>query len=162
MAGRTANYKIKCLKDGRVFDTIEEAGAFYGKSRDAIQWRLSDGVNHKDGWNWEKVWDNTEALKTVEAVDSKPFVDKFGDKTIPLPGYEDRYTISTRGVITKIANKSQEVVKVKTKVTVKNTVILHGDGGWSQTHNVENLMKKAFGDPDAVEAESENSTEETK
>lgn len=148
MSGRTVNYKIKCLKDGKVFDTMAEACAYYGKSKDAIQWRLSDGIDHPDGWNWEKVWDNTEALETTKAVKSQPFVDKFGDKTVPVPGYEDRYTISTRGVITKIANKSQEVLKVKTQVYVKNTVILHGEGGWSQVHNVENLMKKAFGDPE--------------
>lgn len=148
MAGRRRNYKIKCLKDGKIFDTMEELCEYYDRSLDSVQYRLDKVKEYKDGYNFVRVVDNTEALKTVEAVDSQPFVDKFGDKTVPVPGYEDRYTISTRGVITNI-HQYGTVVPVKTKVTVSNKVILHRDGGWTQTHDVENLMKKAFGDPSA-------------
>ena len=150
MAGRKAKYKIKCLKDGKVFNNIDEVIAHYGLTADQVLYRLDDGLQHKDGYSWERVWewDNTEAIESTKAVDSKAFVEKFGDKTVPLPGYEDRYTISTSGVITNTKSAPGEVLKVKTKVTVKNTVILHKDGGWSQVHNVENLLKKAFGDPE--------------
>ena len=155
MSKTKSKYKIKCLRDGKIFDTMEEACAFYGKTKDAIAWRLSDGVDHKDGWNWERVIDNTEALESVKAVQSQPFVEKFGDKTVPLPGYEDKYTISTSGVITSILkHNAGKVCKVKSQVKVKNTVILHR-GNITQVHNVENLLKKAFGDPEA-EDQSQN------
>jgi len=146
--GRQARYKIKCLKDGLVFNTIDELCKHYGFSKDQVMYRLDDGREHKDGYSYERVWefDNTEALETVKNVDSAKYVEKFGDKTVPLPGYEDRYTISTSGVITNIKTAPGEVLKVKTKKVVKNTVVLHKDHGWTQVHNVENLLESAFGD----------------
>lgn len=146
-------YKIKCLKDGKIFDTIEELCTFYNMTYDQVAYRLDNIKEYKDGMNFERIIDNSEALKTVEAVDSSAFVDKFGDKTVPLPGYEDRYTISTKGVITNI-KQYNKVIPVKTEVTVKHKVILHRvkDGKQqTQVHSLTNLMKEAFGDPNATE-----------
>lgn len=147
-----AEYKIKCLKDGRIFNNIQEVCEAYGFTKDQVNYRLDDGLEHKDGYSYERVWDwsenNAEAIESTKAVDSKKYVAKYGDKTVPLPGYEDYYTISTSGVITDIQNHGK-ILKIKSKVTVKNTVILHKRGTqWSQVHNVENLLSKAFGDPE--------------
>ena len=149
--GRARKYKIRCLKDGKIFEDIHELCTFYGFTIDQVNYRLDDGKEHKDGYSYERVWefDNTEAIESTKAVDSKKYVEKYGDKTVPVPGYEDYYTISTSGVITNTKTAPGEVLKVKTKVTVKNTVILHREHGWTQVHNVENLLEKAFGDPEA-------------
>ena len=146
MAGRKANYKIRCLKDGKIFDNIDELCEYYGFTKDQVAYRIDHIKDYKDGYNYERVIDNTEALKTTENIDSAAFVEKFGDKTVPLPGYEGKYTISTKGVITNVKNYGT-VVPVKTDIIVRNRVILHNLEGRTQTHKVENLMKKAFGDP---------------
>lgn len=156
-----AEYKIKCLKDGKIFNNLREVCEFYGFTKDQVQYRLDDGLQHKDGYSYVRVWDwsknNAEAIETTKSVDSRKYVEKYGDKTVPLPGYEDFYTISTSGVITDIQNHDK-VLKIKTKVTVKNTVILHKRGTqWTQVHNVENLLAKAFGDPEK-EAKEPDST----
>lgn len=151
--GNGRNYKIRCLKDGKVFDTIEELCNFYQMTYDQVAYRIDHIKDYKDGMNFERVIDNSEALKSVEAVDSSAFVEKFGDKTVPLPGYEDKYTISTRGVITNIKQYGR-VVPVKTEVTVKHKVILHkikDNKQQTQIHSLTNLMKQAFGDPNATE-----------
>lgn len=147
------DYKIRCLTDGKVFDNIDELCEFYNMTYDQVAYRLDHIKEYKDGMNFVRVIDNSEALKTVEAVDSSAFVEKFGDQTVPLPGYEDRYTISTRGVITNVKQYNR-VVPVKTEVTVKHKVILHKvkDGKQqTQVHSLTNLMKEAFGDPNAAD-----------
>lgn len=147
------NYKIRCLNDNQIFDTIEELCAHYNMTYDQVAYRLDHVKEYKDGMNFVRVVDNEEALKSVEAVDSTAFVEKFGDITVPLPGYEDKYTISTKGVITNIKQYGR-VIPVKTEVIVKHKVILHKiqDGKQqTQIHSLTNLMKKAFGDPNATE-----------
>lgn len=143
--GKRANYKIKCVNDDRVFDTLQDACNYYNMTKDQINYRLDVIKDYHDGMNFVRIPDDEEALKTVEAVDSQKYVDKFGDKTVPIPGYEDRYTISTKGVVTNIKATCPWVLPVKTKVTVKNTVILHTDYK-TQTHSVEGLLKRAFGE----------------
>ena len=110
-----------------------------------ISYRLDTIKDYKDGMNFIRLRNDEEALKTVENVDSKEYVDKFGDKTVPVPGYEDHYTISTKGVVTNIKSKPHRVLPVKTRVVVKNTVILHSENK-TQVHSVEGLLKRAFGD----------------
>ena len=81
--------------------------------------------------------------------DVRKFVEKYGENTVPIPGYEERYTISTRGVITDIGSRNKgRVLPVKTQITVKHRTALHKGGTTMQTHDVINLMKKAFGDPE--------------
>jgi len=144
-------FKVRSVKDGRIFDSLEEVCKFYNMTYDQIAYRLDKPSNYHDGMNFERFYDNTEALKSVEAVDSSAFVEKYGDKTVPVPGYEGKYTISTKGVVTNIQNHNR-ILPVKTTVTVKHTVILHSlDKKQTQTHSLINLMKKAFGDPDAEE-----------
>lgn len=142
---RTTNYKIKCLKDDRIFDTLQEVCQFYNMTKDQISYRLDVVKNYKDGMNFVRVSNNDEAIKTTENVDSAKYVEKFGDKTVPVPGYEGHYTISTKGVVTNIKSKPPRVLSVKTTIKVKNTVILHGENK-TQTHYVEGLLKKAFGE----------------
>lgn len=147
MAAKRARYKIRCLKDGKVFDSVEELCKFYNMTYDQVYYRIDHIKDYKDGYNFERVVDNSEALKTVEAVDSSAFVEKYGDKTVDVPGYEGKYTISTKGVVTN-TKVYDRVIPVKTEVTVKHKVILHSlDGKKTQTHSLINLMKKAFGDP---------------
>ena len=62
--------------------------------------------------------------------------------------------INASDPITSWQIEGGKVCKVKTQVKVKNTVILHR-GNITQVHNVENLLKKAFGDPEA-EDQSQN------
>lgn len=146
-------YKIKCLNDDKIFETIQDVCANYNMTYDQVAYRIDHVKEYKDGMNFVRVIDNTEALKTVEAVDSSAFVEKFGDKTVPVPGYEDRYTISTKGVITNL-KQYNTVVPVKTEVITRHKVILHNtiDGKQtSQVHSLTNLMKAAFGDPNVTE-----------
>ena len=143
--GRTANYRIQCVTDGKVFSNIKECCEYYNMTKDQISYRLDNVKNYKDGMNFIRLRNDEEALKTVEAVNSAVYVEKFGDVTVPIPGYEDRYSISTKGVITNIKSKPPRVIAVKTKVVVKNTVILHNDYK-TQTHSVEGLLKRAFGE----------------
>lgn len=143
--GRIATYKIKCLTDGNIFNNLKECCAYYNMTKDQVSYRLDVVKDYKDDMNFIRLRNDEEALKTVENVDSKEYVEKFGDRTVPIPGYEDRYTISTKGVITNIKSKPHRVLPVKTKVVVKNTVILHNENK-TQVHSVEGLLKKAFGD----------------
>lgn len=146
--GRAA-YKIQCLVDNKIFDNIEDLCKYYNMTFDQVAYRLDHIKDYKDGMNFIRLFDNSEALQSVKAVDSRKFVEKYGEKTVPLPGYEDKYTISTRGVITNIKDHDR-VVPVKTKVDVKHKVILHtSDNKRTQTHDLKNLMKSAFGDPEA-------------
>ncbi len=145
MKQRKAEYKIKCCNDGLVFDTIDELCTHYGLTYDQVAYRLDKGNIYQDGRYYERVYDNTEALESTKTVDSKPFVDKYGDKEVPVPGYEDRYTISTSGVIRDMKHGGK-VMKIKSKTIVKNKVILYKPNQ-PQVHDVENLLKKAFGDP---------------
>lgn len=143
-----AKYKIKSLKDGKIFDTLDELCEYYGRTRDSVQYRLDKPDNYQDGYNFERVYDNSAALQSTKAVDTRKFVEKYGEKTVPIPGYEDHYTISTRGVITDIRSHNR-ILPIKTTVTVKHKVILHKQKTTMQTHDVINLLKKSFGDPDA-------------
>lgn len=145
MAGRRVTYKIQCTTDGKIFDTMQELCEYYHMTKDQVSYRLDKPSNYHDGMNFNRIPDDTEALKSVEAVDTKAYEEKFGDKTVPLPGYEGLYTISTKGVITRVKGVCPHVVPVKTTVTVKNTVILHNDYK-TQTHSVQGLLKRAFGD----------------
>ena len=148
MPARRAYYRIKCLNDNMVFDDIHDLCKYYNMTYDQVAYRLDHVKDYKDGYNFVRIPDNEEALKSVEAVDSSKFVEKFGDKTVDIPGYEGKYTISTRGVVTNVKQFGR-VIPVKTKVTTKHTVILHGvNNKNTQTHSLINLMKKAFGDPD--------------
>lgn len=141
-----SRYKVKCLKDGQIFDSVQELCKHYGMTYDQVYYRLDNPKDYNDGFNFVRIYDNTEALKSVEAIDSSKFVEKYGDKTVPVPGYEDHYTISTRGVITNVRSHNR-VLPIKTIKTVKHKVILNKEGTTMQTHDVINLMKKAFGDP---------------
>lgn len=143
-------YRIKCLKDEKIFDSIDELCKYYKMTYDQVAYRLDKVKDYKDGMNFVRIVDNTEALQSVKAVDSRKFVEKYGDKTVPLPGYEDRYTISTSGVITDI-KRYNRVIPVKTVITKKQNVILNKGGTTMQTHSIINLMKKAFGDPESEE-----------
>lgn len=160
MANRR-NYKIRCLNDDKVYDSIQDVCNAYSMTYDQVAYRIDHVKDYKDGMNFVRVIDNSEALKTVEAVDSSAFVDKFGDKTVPLPGYEDKYTISTKGVVTNVKQYGR-VLPVKTEVTIKHKVILHKtvDGKQqSQVHSLTNLMKAAFGDPDRVDSSDPDKAE---
>lgn len=143
--GRRLNYKIQCVNDGKLFDTVSDVCEYYKMTIDQVSYRIDHVKEYHDGMNFIRVPDDEAALKTVEAVRSEKYVEKFGDKTVPVPGYEDRYTISTKGVVTNIKAKCPWVLPVKTQVTVKNTVILHNDYK-TQTHSVEGLLKRAFGE----------------
>lgn len=152
-----SRYKIKCLRDDLVFDSVEDLCKHYGMTYDQVYYRIDHIKDYKDGLNFERIIDNTDALESVQAVDSQPFVDKYGDKTVPLPGYEDKYTISTKGVIRNIKSYNR-VIPVKTTLVKKHTVILHtSDNKRTQTHSLVNLMKKAFGDPYNNVTEVQNS-----
>ena len=146
--GRRADYKIQCVNDGRIFDTIDDLCEFYHRSYDSVAYRLDHVKDYQDGYNFVRVYDDTEAVQSAKAIDTRAFEAKYGDKTVPIPGYENKYTISTNGVIRDITKKGK-AVKIKTNVTVKHKVVLHKGGTTMQTHDVINLMKKAFGDPDA-------------
>ena len=151
MAGRRANYKIRSLIDGKIFDNIDELCKYYNMTYDQVAYRLDHIKEYKDGMNFERIFDNSEALQSVEAVDSSKFVEKYGEKEVPVPGYEDKYTISTRGVV-KNKRNFDRVIPVKTTVKTKHTVILHSiDNKKTQTHDLKNLMKKAFGDPEEAD-----------
>lgn len=143
-------YRIKCLKDGKIFETMDELCEYYHRTKDSVQYRLDVIKDYKDGYNFVRIFDNEEALKSVEAIDSSKFVEKYGDKTVPIPGYEGHYTISTRGVITNVQNHDR-IIPIKTTVTVKHKAVLHKGGSTMQTHDVINLMKSAFGDPEKAE-----------
>lgn len=152
MASRRG-YRIKCLNDDRIFEDIQELCNFYGMTYDQVAYRLDHVKEYKDGMNFVRVIDNEDALESIKAVDTSSFTSKFGDRTVPLPGYEDKYTISTNGVITNI-KQYNKVVPVKTETIVKHKVILHKvkDGKQqTQTHSLINLMKEAFGDPEKAE-----------
>lgn len=147
-------YRIKCLKDGKVFESLDDVLKEYNMTYDQVAYRLDHVKDYKDGFNFIRIPKNEDALKSVEAVDSSVFVEKFGDKTVPVPGYEDHYTISTKGVITDIQGYGR-VIPVKTQTIVRHKVILHNKhNNATQTHSLINLMKKAFGDPEKVESES--------
>ncbi len=133
-----------------VFDSVDELCKYYGMTYDQVYYRIGHIKNYRDGLNFERIIDNTEAIESVKLVDSQPFVDKFGDKTVPIPGYEDKYTISTKGIIKNIKSYDR-VIPVKTKIMKKHSVILHNSDNKTQTYSLINLMKKAFGDPYADE-----------
>lgn len=144
--GRQKRYKIKCVNDGKIFNTIDELCEYYGRTYDSVAYRLDHIADYKDGYNFVRVYDNEKALQSTKSIDCRAFVEKYGEKTVPVPGYDGRYTISTRGVImdTKHGNR---VLDIKTKVKVTHKVVLNKSGTTMQTHDVINLMKKAFGDP---------------
>lgn len=153
MKPRRPKYKIRSLIDGKEFDCIQDVCEYYNMTYDQIAYRLDKISDYKDGMNFERFYDNTEALKSVEAIDSHLFTEKYGDKTVPIPGYEGKYTISTKGVIRNIQNHDR-VIPITTQVTTKHKVILHSiDNKQTQTHSVINLMKKAFGDPEENETD---------
>lgn len=159
--GRYANYKIQCVNDGKVFNNIYEVCDYYKMTKDQVAYRLDVVKEYHDGMNFIRIpneEDDKEAMESIKSVNCQQYIDKFGDKTVPIPGYEGIYTISTNGLITNVKSKPRRYVKVKSKVTVKNTVILHnGDRNYTtQVHSVEGLLKKAFGD---VEENNEDTKE---
>lgn len=139
-------YKIQCVNDGKIFDTMEDLCKYYDRTHDSVSYRLDNPSNYKDGLNFIRVWDDSDALASTRAIDTRAFVEKFGDQTVPVPGFENHYTISTQGVVTNILSHNR-IMPVKTTVNTKHTVILQKEKTTMQTISVKNLMKKAFGDP---------------